>query len=47
VAADNGLGIFFTGLPAPLTIDFARRADAAGFRSAWFPETDTIESLAA
>ena len=36
--ADNGLGIFFTGLPAPLAIDAAVRAEAAGFRSAWFPE---------
>jgi probable F420-dependent oxidoreductase len=36
--ADNGLGIFFTGLPAPMAIDAAERADAAGFRSAWFPE---------
>ena len=36
--ADNALGIFFTGLPAPMAIDAAARADAAGFRSAWFPE---------
>jgi probable F420-dependent oxidoreductase len=35
---DNGLGIFFTGLPAPMAIDAAERADEAGFRSAWFPE---------
>jgi probable F420-dependent oxidoreductase len=32
------LGIFLTGLPAPLSIEYAARADAAGFRSAWFPE---------
>jgi probable F420-dependent oxidoreductase len=35
---DNGLGIFFTGVPAPMAIDAATRAEAAGFRSAWFPE---------
>ena len=35
---DNGLGIFFTGLPAPMAIDAAFRAEAAGYRSAWFPE---------
>ena len=45
VAADNGLGIFFTGTPAPLTIDLARRADAAGFRSAWFPEITFADSF--
>ena len=35
---DNGLGIFLTGLPAHLAIDYAQRADERGFRSAWFPE---------
>src|SRR5690242_11843549 len=35
---DNGIGIFFTGLPAPMAIEAAERADGAGFRSAWFPE---------
>src|SRR5206468_6755709 len=38
VADDNGLGLFLTALPAQLAIDFATRADTAGFRSAWFPE---------
>lgn len=32
------LGIFLTGLPAPLSIEYAVKADAAGFGSAWFPE---------
>src|SRR3954452_21722735 len=32
------LGLFLTALPAPMAIDFAGRAEAAGFRSAWFPE---------
>ncbi len=45
MAGDNGLGIFFTGLPAPLTIDFAGKADAAGFRSAWFPEITFADSF--
>src|SRR5919199_3537509 len=42
---DNGLGIFFTGLPAPLAIEYAARADAAGFRSAWFPEITFADSF--
>src|ERR671923_1813852 len=45
MATDNGLGIFFTGLPAPLAIDYAARADAAGFRSAWFPEITFADSF--
>jgi alkanesulfonate monooxygenase SsuD/methylene tetrahydromethanopterin reductase-like flavin-dependent oxidoreductase (luciferase family) len=43
--SDNGLGIFFTGLPAPLAIDYAERADARGFRSAWFPEITFADSF--
>src|SRR5579872_1624457 len=35
---DNGLGLFLTALPPTLAIDFAERAEAAGFRSCWFPE---------
>jgi len=35
---DNGLGLFLTGLPAPMAIETAARADARGFRSVWFPE---------
>jgi alkanesulfonate monooxygenase SsuD/methylene tetrahydromethanopterin reductase-like flavin-dependent oxidoreductase (luciferase family) len=38
VAADNGLGLFLTALPPQLAIDFAQKAEGAGFRSAWFPE---------
>ena len=36
--AGNGLGLFLTGLPPALTIDFAGRAEAAGWEAAWFPE---------
>jgi alkanesulfonate monooxygenase SsuD/methylene tetrahydromethanopterin reductase-like flavin-dependent oxidoreductase (luciferase family) len=42
---DNGLGIFFTGLPARLAIDYAQRADMRGFRSAWFPEITFADSF--
>ena len=35
---DNGIGLFLTALPAALAIDSRRRAEAAGFRSGWFPE---------
>ena len=42
---ENGLGIFFTGLPAPLSIDYAQRADERGFRSAWFPEITFADSF--
>jgi alkanesulfonate monooxygenase SsuD/methylene tetrahydromethanopterin reductase-like flavin-dependent oxidoreductase (luciferase family) len=38
VATDNGLGLFLTALPPQLAIDFAQKAEGAGFRSAWFPE---------
>jgi probable F420-dependent oxidoreductase len=42
---DNGLGVFFTGLPAPLAIEYAQRAEASGFRSAWFPEITFADSF--
>jgi probable F420-dependent oxidoreductase len=42
---DNGLGIFLTGLPAPLAIDYAQRAEERGFRSAWFPEITFADSF--
>ncbi len=45
MAADNGLGLFLTGLPAPLAIDYAQRAEQAGFRSAWFPEITFADSF--
>jgi probable F420-dependent oxidoreductase len=45
VGGDNGLGLFLTALPAPLAIDFAARAETAGFRSAWFPEITFADSF--
>src|SRR3954454_24094856 len=39
------LGLFLTALPAPMAIDFAGRAEAAGFRSAWFPEITFSDSF--
>ena len=42
---DNGLGIFFTGLPARLSVEYAGRAEARGFRSAWFPEITFADSF--
>jgi alkanesulfonate monooxygenase SsuD/methylene tetrahydromethanopterin reductase-like flavin-dependent oxidoreductase (luciferase family) len=41
----NQLGLFLTALPAPMAIDFAGRADRAGFRSAWFPEITFADSF--
>jgi alkanesulfonate monooxygenase SsuD/methylene tetrahydromethanopterin reductase-like flavin-dependent oxidoreductase (luciferase family) len=42
---DNGLGLFLTALPAQLAIGYAERADAAGFRSCWFPEITFADSF--
>jgi alkanesulfonate monooxygenase SsuD/methylene tetrahydromethanopterin reductase-like flavin-dependent oxidoreductase (luciferase family) len=42
---DNGLGLFLTALPAEPAIEFAGRAEAAGFRSAWFPEITFADSF--
>ena len=42
---DNGLGLFLTALPATLAIDFAGKAESAGFRSAWFPEITFADSF--
>src|SRR3954452_17915867 len=39
------LGLFLTALPAPMAIDFAGRAETAGFRSAWFPEITFADSF--
>src|SRR3954469_9762100 len=39
------LGLFLTALPAPMAIDFAGRAEQAGFRSAWFPEITFADSF--
>jgi alkanesulfonate monooxygenase SsuD/methylene tetrahydromethanopterin reductase-like flavin-dependent oxidoreductase (luciferase family) len=38
MAGGNGLGLFLTALPPSLAIDFAGKAEAAGWESAWFPE---------
>jgi alkanesulfonate monooxygenase SsuD/methylene tetrahydromethanopterin reductase-like flavin-dependent oxidoreductase (luciferase family) len=45
MAGDNGLGLFLTALPPSPAIDFAVRADEAGFRSAWFPEITFADSF--
>lgn len=45
MAEDNGVGLFLTALPAPRAIDFAVRAEASGFRSAWFPEITFADSF--
>ncbi len=37
-AADNGLGVYLQALPLDLTLDFADRAEAAGFRDVWLSE---------
>jgi alkanesulfonate monooxygenase SsuD/methylene tetrahydromethanopterin reductase-like flavin-dependent oxidoreductase (luciferase family) len=39
------LGLFLTALPASLAIDFAGRAEDAGFGSAWFPEITFADSF--
>src|SRR6185437_14548144 len=41
----NGLGLFLTGLPPSLTIEFAGRAEAAGWEAAWFPEITIADSF--
>jgi alkanesulfonate monooxygenase SsuD/methylene tetrahydromethanopterin reductase-like flavin-dependent oxidoreductase (luciferase family) len=42
---DDGLGLFLTALPASLAIEFAGKAESAGFRSAWFPEITFADSF--
>ena len=42
---DNGLGVFLTGLPPQMAIDYAKSAEASGFRSAWFPEIMFADSF--
>jgi alkanesulfonate monooxygenase SsuD/methylene tetrahydromethanopterin reductase-like flavin-dependent oxidoreductase (luciferase family) len=37
-AEDNGLGVYLQALPIDLTLDFARRAEDARFRSIWLSE---------
>src|SRR3954449_9729732 len=38
-------GLLLTALPAKLAIDFAERAETAGFRTAWFPEITFADSF--
>lgn len=38
MADDRHIGLLLTALPPTLAIEFAERADSAGFRTAWFPE---------
>ena len=38
MSTGNGLGLFLTALPPSLAIDFAGKAEAAGWEAAWFPE---------
>jgi alkanesulfonate monooxygenase SsuD/methylene tetrahydromethanopterin reductase-like flavin-dependent oxidoreductase (luciferase family) len=45
VADDRRIGLLLTALPASLAIDFAQRADRAGFRTAWFPEITFADSF--
>ena len=45
VADDRHIGLLLTALPASLAIDFAQRADRAGFRTAWFPEITFADSF--
>src|SRR5689334_18098605 len=39
------VGLLLTALPAGLAIEYATRADAAGFRTAWFPEITFADSF--
>ena len=39
------VGLLLTAIPASLAIDLARRADDAGFRTAWFPEITFADSF--
>jgi alkanesulfonate monooxygenase SsuD/methylene tetrahydromethanopterin reductase-like flavin-dependent oxidoreductase (luciferase family) len=41
----QALGLFLTALPATTAIGFAAKAEAAGFRSAWFPEITFADSF--
>ena len=38
VMAGAPLGVFLEALPAGLVVDYAKRAEAAGFTTAWLPE---------
>lgn len=42
---DNRLGLFLTALPADRAIEVSARAEAAGFRSCWFPEITFADSF--
>src|SRR5690242_12253464 len=45
VADKSDIGLLMTALPAALAIDFATRAEDAGFRTAWFPEITFADSF--
>jgi probable F420-dependent oxidoreductase len=45
VAEESDTGLLMTALPAGLAIDFAARAEDAGFRTAWFPEITFADSF--
>jgi alkanesulfonate monooxygenase SsuD/methylene tetrahydromethanopterin reductase-like flavin-dependent oxidoreductase (luciferase family) len=45
VTEEPRIGLLLTALPAQLAIDFAARADEAGFRTAWFPEITFADSF--
>jgi alkanesulfonate monooxygenase SsuD/methylene tetrahydromethanopterin reductase-like flavin-dependent oxidoreductase (luciferase family) len=45
VEKPGDLGLFLTALPAQLAIEYAGKAEAAGFRSAWFPEITFADSF--
>jgi len=45
VADARHIGLLLTALPAKLAVDFATRAEAAGFRTAWFPEITFADSF--
>lgn len=42
---ERQIGLLLTALPASLAIEYAQRADHAGFRTAWFPEITFADSF--
>jgi probable F420-dependent oxidoreductase len=44
-AEDAEIGLLLTALPASLAIEYAQRADDAGFSTAWFPEITFADSF--
>jgi probable F420-dependent oxidoreductase len=45
VSGEREIGLLLTALPASVAIEYARRADDAGFRTAWFPEITFADSF--